>query len=136
MCVELEINARHDPGGDRHPLASDWITVCRNSRFKRRDLAKLQWQHVFEKIGSRHSDHCQIAIIRYELYFRRIFIGIAVALHSDITTIRNYVRVCHDPITAYDETGPNTALERSCIPRGFVIRIQRSRGNPNQTLLN
>src|SRR5215813_6911110 len=30
MRVELEINPRHDSCRDRHPLASDWITVRRD----------------------------------------------------------------------------------------------------------
>src|SRR4029453_15256987 len=43
VCVELEINPGDDPGRDRHPLASDWITVRRDGRFQRRNLAKFQW---------------------------------------------------------------------------------------------
>src|ERR1043165_1935621 len=41
--VELEINPRNDSRGDRHPLASDWITVCGDRRFQRRNLAQFQW---------------------------------------------------------------------------------------------
>src|SRR4030095_4987356 len=121
--VELEINPRNDPGGDRHPLASDWITVRRDGRFQPRNPAKLQWQHVLEKIRSRHSDHRQVAIIRNELYFGRIFIGIAVPLHSEVTAVGNNVCVRHDAIAAYDETGANAALEPSGVPRRFVIRL-------------
>ena len=123
MRVELEIDPRHDPGGDRHPLASDWVAVSRDGRFQRRNPAKLQWQHVLEKIRSRHSDHRQVAIIRYKLYFRRILIGIAVALYGDITAVGNNVCVRHDAIAAYDETGANAALEPSGVPRRFVIRF-------------
>src|SRR6266480_5606746 len=39
--VELEINARHDSGGNRHSLAPDWITVRRDGRFQGRNSAKL-----------------------------------------------------------------------------------------------
>src|SRR4030095_16152172 len=110
MRIELEINPRHDSGGDRHPLSSNWITVGRDGRFQRRNSAKLQWQHVLEKIRSRHSDHCQVAIIRDELHLRRIFIGIAVTLYSQITAVGNHVRICHDAIAAYDEARSNAAL--------------------------
>src|ERR1700704_6174389 len=123
MRIELEIDSRHDPGGDRHPLASDWIAVRRDSRFQPRNPAKLQWQHILEKIGSRHSDHSQVAIIRYELYFGRILIGIAVPLHGEVTAVGNNVCVRHDAIAAYDETGPNAALKSSGVPRRFVIRL-------------
>src|ERR1700730_11536901 len=116
MRVELEIDPRHDPRGDRHPLASDWIAVGRDGRFQRRNPAELQWQHVLEKIGSRHGDHSQVAIIRYELYFGRILIGIAVSLHGDITAVGNNMCVCHDSIATYDEAGANAALERSGVP--------------------
>src|SRR6266496_1395012 len=136
MRVELEIDPRHDPGGDRHPLAPNWITIRRDRRFQGRNSAKLQWQHILEKIGSRHGDHSQVAIIRYELYFGRILIGIAVPLHGQVTAVGNNVCVRHDAIAAYDEAGANAALEPSSVPRRFVVRLDRSRGNPDQTFLN
>src|SRR5438094_7322277 len=111
MRVELEIDPRHDPGGDRHPLASDWVAVSRDGRFQRRNPAKLQWQHVLEKIRSRHSDHRQVAIIRYKLYFRRILIGIAVALYGHIKAVANTVSILHAAIAAFDETSTNSTLE-------------------------
>jgi len=70
------------------------------------------------------------------LYFRRILIGIAVALDGKVTVVGNYVRVCHDAVAAYDEAGANSALKPSSVPRGFVIRVQRSCRNPHQTFLN
>ena len=108
--VELEINPRDDPGRNRHPLASNWITIRRDGRFQRGNRAQLQRQHVFEKVGSRHLDHRQVAIVRDELYFRRILVGIAVALHGKVTAVGHHMRVCHDTIAAYDETGANTTL--------------------------
>src|SRR5580765_227893 len=42
VSVELEINPRHDSGGNRHPFASDWITVRRDGRFQRGNLAQFQ----------------------------------------------------------------------------------------------
>jgi hypothetical protein len=33
------------------------------------------------------------------------------------------VRICHDAIAAYDETGANAALEPPGVPRRFVIRF-------------
>src|ERR1044071_1729700 len=41
MRVQQEIYPGHDTGGHRHPLASNWITVCRDSRFQRGNPAKL-----------------------------------------------------------------------------------------------
>src|SRR5438094_8593750 len=123
MRVELEIDPRHDPGGDRHPLASDWVAVSRDGRFQRRNPAKLQWQHVLEKIRSRHSDHRQVAIIRYKLYFRRILIVIAVALYGYITAVGNNACVRHDAISAYYETGDNAEFEPSGCPSLLVIRL-------------
>src|ERR1700756_1325867 len=43
VCVQLEINPGDNPGRDRHPLTSDWITVRRDGRFQRRNPAQLQW---------------------------------------------------------------------------------------------
>src|SRR5258708_33202958 len=40
--VELEINPRHAPARERHPHASNWITVRRDGRFQRGNPAKLQ----------------------------------------------------------------------------------------------
>src|SRR5580693_6398328 len=136
MRIKLEIDPRHDPGGDRHPLASDWIAVRRDGRFQRWNSAKLQLQHVLEKIGSRHSDDGQVAIIRYELYFGWVLIGVALPLHREVTAVGNNVCVRHDAIAAYDEPRANAALEPSGVPRRFIIRLHGSRGNPDQTLLN
>src|SRR5437660_10222720 len=100
MRVELEIDPRHNPGGDRHPLASDWIAVRRDGRFQRRNAAKVSWQHGLEKIRIWHSDHSHVAIIRYELYFSGILIGIAIPLHVDVTAVGNNVLICHEAIAA------------------------------------
>src|SRR5262249_10403889 len=93
-------------------------------------------QHVFEKVRGRHSNHCKIAIVRDELHFRRVFVGVAIALDGDVTTVGDNVRVRHDAIAGYDKAGANPTLESPGIPRRFVIRVHRSCSNPNQTLLN
>src|SRR5436189_3155788 len=123
MRVELKIDARHDPGGDRHPFATYWIAVGRYRRFQCRNSAQLQWQHILEKIRSRYGDHRQVAIMRDELYLAGILIRIAVAFDREIAAIGNDMGVGHDSITAYDETGANAPLEPSCVPRRFVIGL-------------
>src|SRR6266550_484532 len=50
MGVELEINARNDPGSDRHALATNWVTIGRDGRFQLRDSPEPQRNHVFEKL--------------------------------------------------------------------------------------
>ena len=70
---------------------------------------RREGQHVFEEIRSRYSDHCQVAVIRYELDFRRILVGITIALYSEITAVGNHVSIRHDAIAAYHKAGPDAA---------------------------
>src|SRR5581483_3048180 len=121
--VELKINPGHDPCGDRHALAPNRITICRDGRFQRRNPTELQRQHVFEKVRSGDGDYRQVAIVRYELYFGRILIGIAVAFDGEITAIGDHMRICHYAIAAYDKSGADSALKRPGVPRSFVIRV-------------
>ncbi len=136
MRVELEVDARNNPGRDRHALAADRITIGRDGRFQFGNSAETQRHHVLEKLGRRDLDQREIAVVRDEQNRGRILVGIALALDREIAAVADDVRVGHDARSVDDEAGADPFLNCAGIPRRLVIRLDVGRGDANEAFLD
>ncbi len=134
--VKIEIDPRHDAGGDRHPLAADRITVGRDRRFERGNPAELQRLHPFPEGRVRHLDEREIAIVRHEKHRRRILIRVPLALHREIARVADHVRVGQNALPVDHKPGADPAPDRPGIPRGPIIRFHLRGSDPDETALD
>ncbi len=136
MGVQLEVDPRNDPGGDRHALAADRISIGRDGRFQFGNSAETERHHILEELGRRDLDQREIAIVRDEQNRGRILIGIALALDRKIAAVADDMGVGHDARSVDDEAGANPFLNRAGIPRRLVIRLDVGRGDANEAFLD
>src|SRR5947209_12887012 len=132
MGVELKIDPRNNSGGYGHALPANRITIGRYGGFKFGNAAELQRRHIFEKVRI-DGDQREIAIMRDEQNFRRIFVRIPVALDGKIAAVAYNVRVGHDAVAVDHEPSADAAAEHSSVPRSPIIGRNFGDGDTDET---
>ncbi len=134
--VELKVDARDDAGRDGHALAADRITVGRDGRFQLGNSAQGQGGHVLRKIGRRHFDQSQIAIVRHKQDAGRIFLRVALSFDREVTAVTHDVGIGHDAVAGDDEPRADSPLNPARIPRRLVVRIHPRSGDADEAVLD
>ena len=134
MAVRLEVDPRDDAARHAHALAADGIAVDRDARFQRRDAADFQRFEALEKLGVRHVQHREVAIVGDEFDRRGIFLRIVFPLDGDETLVADDVRVRDDARPGDDKPRADPALNVAGVPRHLVVGVLRGRRHADDAL--
>ena len=132
MRVSLEINTGNNPARYGQTLPADRVSVNRNARLDRRDIAQLQGCCSIKKLRFVNGEQREIAVMRYIKHLRRVGLRVAFFIDRKKTHIADHVGICEDSVAWNNKARAHTGRNVTGTPRRSVIGLLGCRLNPHK----